>query len=141
MEWMLLPLKRYADFSGRSRRTEYWMFALFQAIIYIALLILLFVAGVSGTDPYTGDPEFNAFGYLMLAAFAIIALGLIVPNIAVSVRRFHDQDKSGWLYLLGFIPYLGGIIVFVFMVLPGTVGPNQYGNDPKMASNVGDIFE
>ena len=63
--------------------------------------------------------------------FAIWALVIFVPALAVQVRRFHDQDKSGWFVLLGFIPYLGALIVFVFMVLEGTRGPNQYGPDPK----------
>jgi uncharacterized membrane protein YhaH (DUF805 family) len=60
----------------------------------------------------------------------IYALAILVPSLAVQVRRFHDQDKSGWFILLGFIPAVGGLIVLVFMCLPGTPGSNQYGPDP-----------
>ena len=70
---------------------------------------------------------------------ALWVLGSIIPSIAVQVRRFHDQDRSGWMILLGFIPYVGSIIVFVFMCLSGTRGPNRYGPDPLDPSNV-DIF-
>ncbi len=103
MEYMLMPLKRYADFSGRSRRMEYWMFVLF--------VTLVFIGGI--------------------AFLGIFYLAILVPMLAVQVRRFHDQDKSGWMVLLNFIPYVGGLVVFVFMCMEGTRGPNQYGPDPK----------
>ncbi len=135
MEWMLLPLKRYADFKGRSRRMEYWMFTLFQ-IIFIAVAAVL-VALLGGFDGGGGP-----FGGVILGIFLLAWLGLfLVPTIAVSVRRFHDQDKSGWFYLLSFIPYVGGIIVFVFMCLKGTEGPNQYGDDPLNTERLSDIFK
>jgi len=72
-------------------------------------------------------------------AFCVMGLGLIVPSIALQVRRFHDQDRSGWMALLNFIPYLGGLIVFVFMCLDGTHGPNRFGPDTK-AEDLGDVF-
>ncbi|MEM1133857.1 MAG: DUF805 domain-containing protein [Pseudomonadota bacterium] len=139
MEWMILPLKRYADFEGRSRRLEYWMFYLFQLLVYVILFAIFIVAGppMSGSD----DTSLGAhpFAAIFLGLMVLFALGTVIPNIAVTVRRFHDQDKSGWMYLLMLIPYLGGLIVFVFMLLPGTVGENQYGLDPKGAG--GDIRE
>lgn len=141
MEWMFLPLKRYADFSGRSRRTEYWMFWLFQVIVTVILGMLFLVAGLtSGGETPGGEPEFGAVGIVAISLIVLFVLAMLVPNIAVTVRRFHDQDKSGWMYLLALIPYVGGLIIFVFMVLPGTNGPNQYGADPKLAQSVDDIF-
>lgn len=79
-------------------------------------------------------------GGLVLGLFALYALAIFIPSLAVQVRRFHDQDKSGWFVLLGFIPYVGGIIVLVFMCLEGTKGKNRFGDDPKMSDNVGDVF-
>jgi len=137
MEWMLMPLKRYADFSGRSRRKEYWMFALLQLIVIFAIAIIGGVLGAFSPDA-SGGMSFG--GGLMLGLFGLYALAIIVPSIAVQVRRFHDQDKSGWFVLLGFIPYIGGIIVLVFMCLDGTKGKNRFGDDPKMSDNVGDVF-
>ena len=115
MEWMLMPLKRYADFSGRSRRKEYWMFVLFVVIVYVVLALLGSALGETAATALLG----------------IFALGILIPSIAVQVRRFHDQGKSGWFVLLGFIPLVGGLIVLVFMCLEGDQGPNEYGPDPK----------
>lgn len=120
MEWMLLPLKRYADFSGRSRRKEYWMFALGVFLAIIVAAILDGVLGMSGMIA-------GVYGPLM----TIVFLGVLIPSLACQVRRFHDQGKSGWFVLLGFIPFVGGLIVLVFMCLEGTHGSNQYGADPK----------
>lgn len=137
MEWMLMPLKRYADFNGRSRRKEYWMFALFQLIVIFGITILGSILGAFSPDA-SGGMSFG--GSLMFGLIGIYFLAIIVPSIAVQVRRFHDQDKSGWFVLLNFIPYLGGLIVFVFMCLDGTKGKNSYGEDPKISDNVGDVF-
>lgn len=120
MEWMLMPLKRYADFSGRSRRKEYWMFVLG---VFIAAIVLSIVEGILGLTGMVG----GVYGPLT----TILLLGVIVPSIAVQVRRFHDQDKSGWFVLLALIPFVGALAVLVFMCLEGTKGPNRFGPDPK----------
>ena len=139
MEWMILPYKRYADFSGRSRRLEYWMFTLFY-ILVIALLVILAVAfDPSWQTGVVGDEDLGAASAAVLIVLGLFALGSIIPSIAVAVRRFHDQDKSGWMYLLSFIPYVGGIIVLVFMCFDGTPGENSYGPDPKGGSPA-DVF-
>lgn len=130
LEWMLMPYKRYADFSGRSRRKEYWMFALFQFIIAIILSALLFSGGMS-VDPTTGAPAVGTTFYIGVGLLVIFGLASFIPALAVMVRRFHDQDKSGWFALLSFIPYVGGLIVLVFMCLDGTRAPNRFGPDPK----------
>lgn len=131
MEWMLMPLKRYADFNGRSRRKEYWMFFLFTVILY--LIIAMIAALMGGFSGSSGQPSGLALGL-----FGVVVLGLLIPSLAVQVRRFHDQDKSGWFVLLNFIPYIGGIVVLVFMFLEGTRGPNRFGPDPKQS--VDDVF-
>lgn len=130
MEYMFLPLKRYADFSGRSRRMEYWMFALFLVVVNIVLgTVLGVIAGGASLAGGEGG-ALAALGGSMLV-LVILGLAFLVPSLAVAVRRFHDQDKSGWFVLLGFIPYVGAVIVFVMMCLEGTKGPNRYGPDPK----------
>ncbi|PPU42086.1 DUF805 domain-containing protein [Xanthomonas arboricola] len=127
MEWMLLPLKRYADFNGRSRRREYWMFMLLQAIVLLVLGSLFGIAvALMG-----GENGPGALAWLVVAVMVIVVLALIVPSIAVTVRRLHDQGKSGWFYLISLVPYVGGFIVLVFMCLEGTPGPNEYGENPK----------
>ena len=127
MYWMTLPLKRYADFSGRSRRKEFWMFALFQFLVMLVPLLLM----MAGMPSDAMEAGMSAVGMIGVVLVILIALALIIPGLAVQVRRFHDQDKSGWFVLLGFIPYVGGLIMLIFMLLPGTTGPNRFGPDPK----------
>lgn len=127
MEWALLPLKRYADFSGRSRRKEYWMFAL---LVVVVSMVLAFVGIALGHGMATGSGIPMAAGPMMLV-FGLFVLAIIIPSFAVQVRRFHDQDKSGWFVLLNLVPYVGGLIVLIFMCLEGTHGPNRFGEDPK----------
>ncbi|MCW5662220.1 MAG: DUF805 domain-containing protein [Piscinibacter sp.] len=113
MNWFMAVLKKYAVFSGRARRKEYWMFVLFYILIYVALMIV---------EGLVGSP-----GILAL----VFALGILVPSIAVAARRLHDTDRSGWWLLIGFVPLVGGIVLLVFMCLDGTSGPNRFGADPK----------
>jgi uncharacterized membrane protein YhaH (DUF805 family) len=139
MDWMLMPLRRYADFSGRSRRKEYWMFALFILIVY-AVLGTLFVMGANFASIGSGgDPEISVIGWIAISLFGLVALGIFIPSLAVVVRRLHDQDKSGWFILIQFIPYIGGIIMLIFMCIEGTKGENRYGPDPK-GENIADVF-
>ncbi len=130
MEWMLLPLKRYADFEGRSRRMEYWMFQLGQAIFFTVVTVLLFMIAAlfGGTSGGGGAAE------ILIGIFAIVigvlALALLIPALAVQVRRLHDQSKSGWWILISFVPF-GGFVLLYFMFVEGDRGDNQYGPDPK----------
>ena len=133
MEWMLLPLRRYADFSGRSQRQEYWMFYLFTTLLYVAAFILVGMWGglpeSPGGKPGVDEPPIEfSIGVLLII---LLYLALYIPTLAVKVRRFHDQDLGGWFVLLGFIPYLGWLIIFIFMCFDGTAGPNRFGPDPK----------
>ena len=128
MEWMLMPLKRYADFSGRSRRKEYWMFTLGSVIVSVILY------GIIGASIGLGNPEDTGSLALMSGAgiiLLIFAVAIFIPSLAVQVRRFHDQDKSGWFILLNLVPYVGWIVVLVMMCIDGTRGPNRFGADPK----------
>lgn len=130
MEWMILPLKRYADFNGRSRRKEYWMFTLGIMLAFgLAAIVFFGLAGAAGSLADGG--AMSGATMLIVAVFGLAYLAILIPAIAVQVRRFHDQDKSGWFVLMNFIPYVGGIIVLVFMCLEGTRGPNRFGPDPK----------
>ncbi|ABC63894.1 DUF805 domain-containing protein [Erythrobacter litoralis] len=143
MDWMLLPFRRYFDFSGRSRRKEFWMFALLNVIVYAVLMVLMFGLG-SGTEAMlAADPDdpFAIYG-AMFGGLGILILiwGLIVliPSVAVSVRRLHDRDLSGWWYLAviigSLIPIVGFLVsigFLVLMALPGTEGANRFGPDPK----------
>jgi uncharacterized membrane protein YhaH (DUF805 family) len=128
MNYMLMPLKRYFDFSGRSRRKEYWMFVLFVVIGEIIAMALDSALGTGGSTTTTsefGDGTASA-GISMTGGVItmIFVLLIIIPGIAVSVRRVHDQDKSGWFIL---IPIYG----FILMFIEGTRGPNRFGPDPK----------
>ena len=133
MEWMLIPYRRYAEFSGRSGRREYWMFTLFNVIVYVVLggaSLAYFIANAARGDDALARSTPVA-GIVGVGLLVLFVLATVIPAIAVQVRRFHDQDKSGWFILLGLVPYAGGLIVFIFMLLEGTRGPNQYGPDPR----------
>ncbi|MDF2385808.1 DUF805 domain-containing protein [Nostoc ellipsosporum NOK] len=143
MRWMIMPLRRYFDFSGRSRRLEYWMFTLFMFIVAIAWAIVFFLLGDAAGEGIDATREMNGAETAWVVLGCLLYLAILIPVLAVQVRRFHDQDKTGWLCLLSFIPYIGGLIVLVFMVLPGTKGENRFGDDPKDpfgAEEAADVF-
>ena len=126
MHWMLMPLRRYADFSGRSRRKEYWMFWLLNVLISLFVGLVFFVgyyADMSQTDMDT---------WLMPVVWlaCLWSLATLVPGIAVTIRRLHDTDRSGWSILFGLIPFVGGFILLYFYIQEGTGGPNRFGEDP-----------
>jgi len=126
MQWYLKVLKQYADFTGRARRTEFWMFVLFN---FIASIVLNLVDVLIGTANFsTTSTGFSVTGGLLST---IYALAVLVPSLAVSVRRLHDTDKSGWWVLLALIPIVGAIILIVWFASDGTPGANRYGPDPK----------
>ena len=132
MEWYLKVMRdNYANFNGRARRKEYWMFTLFffliTFVIYFLFALLAFF--MAGDLINLMDTEWFpvVFGFSLIIYFLIH----LVPSIAVTVRRLHDTGKSGWLYLLTFIPYIGSLIIFIFTVIQGDKGDNKYGPDPK----------
>ena len=120
MKWYLkVVTTNYANFSGRARRQEYWMFYLFHIIF---IFVLAFLGGMLSTESNSG------FAFIPIG---IYFLATIVPYLSVSVRRLHDTGKSGWNYLLTLIPYVGFIIMIVLMAQNGDEGTNKYGLDPK----------
>lgn len=156
IDWAIRPLKRYADFSGRSSRAEYWWFWLAYVLFDVVLQILMRISAL--------------FGIL-----GLLYLGIIIPMIAVSVRRLHDTDRTGWWLLAPLVPYLIGaalvlpalianptaglaafaagpalilfmiglvmaIVIFIFSVLPGTKGPNRFGPDPYDPADLEQVF-
>ena len=127
MEWMMLPLRRYAEFSGRSRRKEYWMFWLLNVLIGL-FVGLVFVVGY-----YADMSQSEMDTWLMPVVWlaGLWSLATLIPGIAVTIRRLHDTDRSGWSILFGLIPLIGGFILLYFYVQEGTPGPNRFGSDPK----------
>ena len=115
LDWMLMPYKRYVDFAGRSRRKEYWMFVLFNILISF---VLYFIEGLAGGPGVVGG---------------LYSLAVLIPSIAVGVRRLHDTNRTGWWLLIGLIPLIGTVILIIFLVQDGEQGANQYGPDPKTA--------
>lgn len=143
MEWMLLPLKRYAQFSGRARPKEYWMYVLFILICYIVIMAVERMLGLSSGSQWASQEGMSASagfqsngGPLSL----IFALGTFIPSLAVAIRRLHDTDRSGWWMLLCFLPLIGGIVLLVFMIQSGTRGPNRFGPDPLQDGPSAEIF-
>ena len=122
MNWYLEVLKKYAVFSGRARRKEYWFFALFNIIIGLALTFIDFSTGLY-------DVEFE-IGLLS----SLYSLAVLVPSIAVTIRRLHDTSRTGWWFLIAFVPIIGVIVLLVFMVFDSTPGDNQYGPNPVDAT-------
>ncbi|MCX2743140.1 DUF805 domain-containing protein [Mangrovivirga sp. M17] len=120
MEWYFLAFKKYAQFKGRARRKEYWMFFLFHIIVS---LILAF-----GGLIFANESGLYISGLLFITYY----LASLIPSIAVAVRRLHDTGKSGLAYLVIFIPGIGSIIFLVLMALEGDRRTNKYGDDPKV---------
>ena len=119
MSWYLEALKKYAVFSGRSRRAEYWYFVLFNLIV---LIVLELIDALLGTYSFV-----QGVGLLS----GIYSLAVIIPSLAVTVRRLHDIDRTGWWILINLIPLVGTIVILVFAVTDGTPGSNRYGANPK----------
>ena len=122
MSWYLEALKKYAVFSGRARRTEFWYFVLFNIIVTIVLSVI---------DRLIGT--FSGASNLGLLS-GIYSLAVLIPTLAVAVRRLHDIDRTGWWIFIGLIPLIGTIVLLVFYLTPGTPGSNRYGPDPKAAT-------
>lgn len=143
MEWMILPLKRYFDFSGRSRRKEYWMFFLLTIIVGIVAGIIDSMLGFGTASSVTTDSGVSASFSSRGPVAAITSLALLIPSIAVAIRRLHDTDRSGWWLLLVLIPIIGWIVLLVFYCTDGTRGTNRFGPDPKDpggSANAAEVF-
>ncbi len=119
MNWYIKVLKSFTDFQGRARRKEYWMFVLFNIIISIIL---------ASIDMLLGFDMESGYGVLT----GLYSLFIIIPSLAVAVRRLHDTGRSGWWLLIGLIPAIGAIVLLIFFVLDSQEGSNKWGQNPKL---------
>jgi uncharacterized membrane protein YhaH (DUF805 family) len=128
MNWYLEGLRKYAVFSGRARRREFWMFELINSLITLALFVIAVVAGKLG------------FGYLLGLPF-LYALATTIPSFAKLVRRLHDTNHSGWWFLVGMIPVIGALMLLALMMRDGDTGENRFGPNPKAVPVVATVPE
>lgn len=121
MNWWLTAMKKYVDFSGRARRTEYWMFILFNMIFGVVALVLDSLLGSAS--------EGSVYGLF----YSLFSLAILLPTWAVTVRRLHDIGKSGWWIFISLIPLIGGIWLFILTLTDSQPGDNEYGPNPKVS--------
>lgn len=121
MHWYIAALKKYAVFSGRARRREYWFFYLFNILFAIVAIMLDNLLGLAFED--------TSYGVI----YGLYSLAMLVPSLAVTVRRLHDVGKSGWWILIGLVPLIGGIWLLILLLQDSQPGENQYGPNPKEA--------
>ncbi len=128
IEWYKkVVFENYSNFSGRASRSEYWYFTLCNLLIIFSLVIIQVLCQTVFQDNIIG----TVFGVLLALCTFAYYLGIIVPTIAVVVRRLHDVNKSGWFYFIALIPLIGGIWLLVLLFTSGDEGENDYGYDPK----------
>ena len=126
--WVVRPWRQAFDFRGRATRREYWLFIVqLYVVFFLALFVLGLVESLAVPSPAAAD----AAGAMAAVIISIPALALLIPYLSASVRRLHDHDKTGWLFLLAFVPVVGWIFFLIMMLTPGTQGPNSYGSDPR----------
>lgn len=119
MNWYLKVISNYANFQGRASRSEYWFFVLFNILFAFGAMIIDNVLGLAFKNIPYGP------------IYLIYVLAVLIPGLAVSVRRLHDSGKSGWYLLISLIPCIGGFIVLYFMVVPSDSSGNAYGPAPS----------
>ena len=119
MEWYTEVLKKYAVFQGRARRQEFWMFFLFNTMFYLLAAVVDNIIGTRYQDMWYG------------IFYTLYSLAMLIPSLAVEIRRLHDVGKSGWWLFISLIPLIGAIWLFVLLVTDSQPGENQYGPNPK----------
>ncbi len=123
--WLPQALHKYAVFEGRARRQEYWYFVLFYLISYFVLAVVDEALGLAWASPRGGH-----HGGLLETLFSLV---MFIPSIAVTARRLHDTDRSGWWQLIYLVPLVGFLVMLVFLVLDSQPGSNRFGPNPKGA--------
>jgi uncharacterized membrane protein YhaH (DUF805 family) len=123
MHWVLRPWRQFFDFSGRATRREYWLFQVQLLVLYLGMLL---AAGALG-ERFQSDTTNAIVGLATILA----VLFYVIASLSSGVRRIHDHDKSGWLFVLTFIPLIGWIFFLIMALTPGTDGDNSYGRDPR----------
>ncbi len=129
MQWYFRAFRRYATFSGRAYRQEFWLFLLWSLVVSLLLSIIDRKAGWMVVQE-----EQIEMGWLQL----VYAVATLVPTLALSARRLHDIGRSGWWQLIGAIPFVGLIVMIIWFATPGTPGPNRYGPDPRIGDPLRD---
>ena len=122
MYWYITVINQYFNFKGRSRRKEYWMYTLFNIIFLLTAVLLdnyLIGLTIEGDIP---------IGFLTFSYYFFV----LIPTMALTVRRLHDIGKSGWFYLIALIPYIGGLILILLMCIEGQPASNKWGENPKI---------
>lgn len=119
MHYFIDCITKTFDFSGRSRRKEYWLFILFYYLFYFLSFILDGLLGLNFTNSEVG---FVTLSYVLL---------MLIPSLSVLVRRLHDTNRSGFMSFIIFIPFIGAIYLIIVTLIAGDIGRNKYGNDPK----------
>jgi uncharacterized membrane protein YhaH (DUF805 family) len=119
MNWYIEAVKKYSVFTGRARRKEYWYFTLFNIVIIIPLTLIDMMTGT-----FSNEANMGLFS-------GVFILAILIPSIAVSIRRLHDTNRTGWWMLISFIPILGPIVLLIFLVQDSQIGDNRYGPNPK----------
>lgn len=127
--------QKYAQFEGRSTRSEFWYFFL----VYFLLSVVLGLVGTLSVIMAFDRGGSSSMAWLCLGILFLLMLVLLVPYVAVSIRRLHDSGKSGWWFMLNFVPYIGFLFFVVLMCLDSEAGTNEYGPNPFNLDGVGDI--
>lgn len=143
MNWYLQAMKKYAYFAGRARRSEFWFYALYNVLVLVAFKVAYVISVGAGTSALKqkapdGLPPMQGVGAIALAvviclAFVLYVLGVIIPSLAVTVRRLHDSGRRSWWLLLAAIPGVGVLLLLIFMLLGSKPVENRYGPNPKAA--------
>lgn len=131
MNWCVKVLTQYSDYSGRARRTEFWMFTLISVSIGITLTVVDYLVFGTGSISALTTPTSASSRVTPGLLNTLYGLAVFVPGIAVAVRRLQDTDRSGWWCFIVFVPLVGVIVLLVFLASAGTRGRNRYGADPK----------
>jgi uncharacterized membrane protein YhaH (DUF805 family) len=138
VEAIKLGFAKYGTFAGRATRAEYWWWYLFTMVLFVPLYLIALIMTAVSVESGSGQSSSAGSGVslvLFLVLF-VVALALLVPTISVLVRRLHDTDRSGWWYWISVVPFVGGIILIVLLVLESTPGPNQYGPPSRGAADL-----
>lgn len=125
MEYIIDAFRKYAVFTGRASRKQYWMFGLMFLLYFFVIGFALALLG-----GLTSQKIGSSLVLVVMGILGLSVLATVIPSISIAVRRLHDTDRSGWWYFISFVPYIGGIVLLVFMCLKGTTGPNRFGPDP-----------
>ncbi|MEO6915110.1 MAG: DUF805 domain-containing protein [Chitinophagaceae bacterium] len=135
MKYYLAVWKKFADFSGRARRKEYWMFFLFSILAYLVAMGIDYSLGTGFKAPSEYGEIKLPYGYI----FALYAVASLVPSLAVTVRRLHDVGKSGWFYFISLIPLIGSIWLLVLVLTDSQPETNKWGPNPKRLTSEPEI--